>query len=65
MATLEQIKITAADLQAAGQATQEKNVDPTVLVEVTRGENGMTIVMWHTNGTTGVMIHDGKIVSIE
>jgi hypothetical protein len=62
---LEQIRITAADLQAASQATQEQNVDPSVLVEVTRGQNGMTIVMWHTNGTTGAMIHNGKIVSIE
>jgi hypothetical protein len=56
MATLEQIKISAADLRAASQAVQ--HLDPTISVEITRG-NGMTVLAW---GTAGATIYDGKIV---
>jgi hypothetical protein len=62
MAPLEQIKITAADLQAAGQEVQDRHLDPKTSVEITRSGNGGTILTWHTNGTTGATIYDGKVI---
>ena len=62
MAPLEQIRITARDLRAAGQAVQHLN--PTMLVEVTRNTSG-AILTWQSNGTTGVVIYHGTVVSEE
>ncbi len=58
--TIEQITLNADDIQAAGTAVQ--HLEPKDPVEITRG-NGMTVLTWHTNGTTGATIHDGQIVS--
>jgi hypothetical protein len=60
VAPLEQIRITAGDLRAAGEAVQD--LDSATLVEVTR-DTGGAILTWASNGTTGVVIHHGKIVS--
>jgi hypothetical protein len=58
---IERITLNADDMRAAGEAVQ--HLDPKASVEIARSGNGGTILTWHTNGTTGAVIYEGRIIS--
>lgn len=52
-------KVPTEDLQAIARAVEQLGSD--VTVRITRVTN-MVMLAWHTNGTTGAVIENGRVI---